>query len=80
MEMNCIACGMPMTKQSDFALNDSSKNYCRFCCNEDGSMQSYERKLDSMTQFISKTKQKDEVSARSMAKEIMSKLPAWIDK
>lgn len=77
MDKYCIACGMPMKTSSDFAMNDSNKKYCKFCCNEDGGMQSYETKLESMTQFIIKTKHKDKDSAKQLAEEIMSKLPAW---
>ncbi len=80
MDTNCIACGMPMSAPSDFAISDSSKNYCKFCCNEDGSMQSYAEKLNSMTRFIMQDQNKDEDSAQQMAREIMSQLPAWSDR
>lgn len=73
----CIACGMPMKKPEDFAMGDESKNYCRFCAKPDGSMQSYEEKLTSLTAFIIKTQGLEESIARNSAKEMMSKLPAW---
>jgi len=75
----CIACGMPMNQPSDFAMSDESKNYCRYCCNPDGSMQSYEEKLNGMSAFIIRTQGLDEKTARSAAKNMMSKLPAWKD-
>lgn len=80
MEKSCIACGMPMKSNTDFAMGDSSKTYCKFCCREDGSMQSYEEKLESMSHFISKTKNIDAESAKKKAKNIMSTLPAWTEK
>lgn len=73
----CIACGMPMKKQSDFAMGDESKDYCTYCAKPDGSMQTYEEKLDGMTNFIVKTQGLDSEAARSAAKSSMSKLPAW---
>ena len=48
----CIACGMPMKKASDFAMNDESRDYCVHCARPDGSMQSFEEKKESMINFI----------------------------
>jgi hypothetical protein len=76
----CIACGMPMNKPSDFAMSDVSKDYCLYCCNPDGSMQSYEEKLEGMTAFIFKTQGLDDKAARSAAQTMMAKLPAWKDR
>lgn len=73
----CIACGMPMKKPDDFAMGDESKDYCRFCAKPDGSMQSYEEKLASLTAFIINTQGLEESTSKNAAKEMMSKLPAW---
>lgn len=73
----CIACGMPMTKTEDFALGDESKDYCCYCARPDGSMQSYDEKLDGMTRFIVRTQGLDETAARSVAERSLAKLPAW---
>jgi hypothetical protein len=75
----CIACGMPMNSQEEFACGDVTKDYCRFCCREDGSMQSYDEKLTSMTGFIIRTQGIKEEAARDAAKAMMAKLPAWKD-
>ena len=75
----CIACGMPMKTQADFAMGDEEKDYCVYCARADGSMQSYEEKLVSMTEFLIKTKGLDEKTAQSAAKGMMAKLPAWKD-
>jgi hypothetical protein len=77
MMKRCIACGMPMNNPSDFAMSDESKDYCLYCCNPDGSMQSYEEKHQGMTAFIIKTQGLDEKTARSTAQNMMAKLPAW---
>lgn len=73
----CIACGMPMKAKDDFAMGDESKDYCKYCAKPDGSMQSYDEKLDGMTEFIVKTQGLDKDAARSAARGMMEKLPAW---
>lgn len=73
----CIACGMPMTKAADFPLNDESRDYCIYCARPDGSMQSYEEKLESMTNFMVRTQGLDRDAAHKMAERSLAKLPAW---
>ncbi len=73
----CIACGMPMVKTEDFAMGDGSKDYCIHCARPDGSMQSYDEKLEGMTGFIIKTQGFDRKAAREAARTMMSRLPAW---
>lgn len=74
---NCIACGMPMKKKEDFAMNDESKDYCIYCTRPDGSMQSYEEKLESLTNFIIKTQGLNKEIAKDSAMNRMKNLPAW---
>ncbi|MBN7771752.1 zinc ribbon domain-containing protein [Clostridium aminobutyricum] len=73
----CIACGMPMKETSDFAMGDAEKDYCVYCARPDGTMQSYEEKLDSMTNFIIRTQGLDEKAANATARDMLSRLPAW---
>ena len=73
----CIACGMPMKEPADFAMGDINKAYCVHCARPDGTMQSYEEKLDSLTAFIVKTQGMDKVAAGDAAKNMMARLPAW---
>jgi hypothetical protein len=73
----CIACGMPMKTPADFAMGDTGKDYCVHCARPDGTMQSYEEKLDSMTGFIVRTQGLDERAARDAARGMMAQLPAW---
>lgn len=74
---NCIACGMPMEKASDFAMNDTGKDYCVHCAKPDGSMHSFEEKKEGLTNFIIKTQGFDRDAAGKMAESMMKKLPAW---
>lgn len=80
MEKICIACGMPMVNTEDFALADPTKEYCKHCAREDGSMQSYEEKVESLTQFVIKTQGYAESAARKTVIALMEKLPAWKDR
>lgn len=73
----CIACGMPMTKPSDYPQGDESKDYCIYCARPDGSMESYPEKLEGMTEFLIRTQGLDKEAAREMAARTLSKLPAW---
>lgn len=73
----CIACGMPMEDVKDFAMGDKEKDYCIHCTRPDGSMQSYDEKLDSLTNFIIRTQGLAEQAARTVAQGMMVKLPAW---
>ena len=73
----CVACGVPMNVKEDFAMGDIQKNYCIHCAKEDGTMQSYEEKLESMTGFIIKTQGLDQEVATETAKALMKRLPAW---
>lgn len=76
----CIACGMPMKNSEDFANGDLEKEYCRYCARPDGTMQSYDEKLNSLTNFIVRTQGLDEKAASTAAKSMMAKLPAWKSK
>ena len=73
----CIACGMPMEQAPDFAMNDTTKNYCVHCARPDGSMQSFDEKRESLVGFIIKTQGLDKDAAAQAAEGMMKKLPAW---
>ena len=73
----CVACGIPMKSPSEFAIGDTSKDYCIYCARPDGSMQSFDEKKASLTAFIIRTQGLDEAVAENAALEMMEKLPAW---
>ena len=73
----CIACGMPMREASDHAMSDVKKDYCKYCARPDGSMQSFEEKLEGMTYFVMRTQGFDMKAARRAAEDMMRKLPVW---
>jgi hypothetical protein len=68
---------MPLRQVSDHASNDPTKDWCRNCANEDGSMKAYEEVLNGMSAFLVRTQGIDDRVARTMAVNMMAKLPAW---
>lgn len=77
MLKTCIACGMPMKEPGDYPLGDESKDYCVHCAHPDGTMQTYDEKLASLSNFIVKTQGLDKSVAVSAASAMMATLPAW---
>jgi hypothetical protein len=73
----CISCGMPLQKPADYPLGDQGKDWCVHCANPDGSLQSYEQRLEGMSGFIVRTQGFDPEAARAMAKRMMAQMPAW---
>lgn len=73
----CIACGMPMEKTSDFAQGDTEKDYCIHCMSSDGGMQSFEEKKENLARFIVRTQGFDTDAAVKAAVGMMRMLPAW---
>ncbi len=66
-----------MNTKSDFAMEDENKDYCKYCSRTDGTIQSYNEKLTSLTGFIIKTQGLDKEVAKNAAMGMMAKLPAW---
>jgi hypothetical protein len=66
-----------MERPEDDAGGDESKDYCFHCARPDGSMQSYEEKLDSMAAFVVRVEGRKEDAARKNARQRLSQQPAW---
>lgn len=73
----CIACGMPIKKKAHYAMGDESRDYCVFCARPDGTMQSYEEKLEGLAENLYRTKKMDREAARKLAIRLLATLPAW---
>ncbi|MEY8351854.1 zinc ribbon domain-containing protein [Lachnospiraceae bacterium 54-53] len=73
----CIACGMPMEKNTDYPGGDMGKDYCIYCAKSDGTMQSFEEKKAGTIRFVMKSQGFDEKAAEKIAEAGMRKLPAW---
>ncbi len=66
-----------MTKSSDFAMGDESRDYCHYCARPNGSMQSYPEKIEGTTEFLIRTQGIDKTAAHELAIKTLAKLPAW---
>jgi hypothetical protein len=66
-----------MKTKEEFAMGNEEKDYCVHCSRPDGTMQSYDEKLVSMSSFIVRTQGLDNSAAKKVAESMMSKLPAW---
>jgi len=78
MARDCIACGMPMARREDHAMGDVSKDYCPHCARPDGSMQSYEEKLESMAGYLMRSQGLNPETAWAVSRNRLAKLPAWL--
>lgn len=76
----CVSCGMPMAKSGDYPLGDETKDYCVHCARADGTLQSYDERLEGLASFMVRTQGLDAEAARSAARTAMAKLPAWRDR
>jgi len=73
----CISCGMPLEKEADFPLGDRSKDWCVHCARPDGSLQSYDERVEGMAGFLVQTQALALEAARTTARNLMAKFPAW---
>lgn len=77
MSKNCESCGMPMNKPEDFGGKNTLNKYCVYCTNEKGVLKPFKEKFSDMTNFIMKTSDVNMDAAKQIARETMSKMPAW---
>ncbi|MFC2062754.1 zinc ribbon domain-containing protein [Chloroflexota bacterium] len=75
--MNCLSCGMPMTKFEDFGGGNPANIYCVHCSNPDGSLKSYDEVLQGMAGFMVATQNMDKETASAAAREHLANMPAW---
>ena len=80
MEKKCISCGMPLRNKEDYPLDDESKEFCRYCANEDGSMKSFDDAVEGMSAFLQDMQNLSTEDAKDAAINTLKKNPAWKDK
>ena len=73
----CIACGMPMKVKEDYFQQDVTKEFCRYCGKEDGTMKNFAEMIAGTTQFIIETQGVTEEVAREAAVYQLKQLPHW---
>ena len=75
----CIACGMSMNENKDFAMGDKTKDYCCYCAKADGSMKSYEETLTAAIPWAMKEYKISREEAEKTVPQYLKTLPAWKD-
>ena len=73
----CQSCGMPMKKPEEFGGGDTNSKYCKYCCNEDGSLKSREEVRKNMIKWVMDNKGAPKKEAQKAVDELMNKMPAW---
>jgi hypothetical protein len=73
----CRSCGLPMEIPEQHGGSDPLNPYCRYCTDEIGNLKSYDEVLRGMTNYMLTTMKLEYKSAQNMAKEEMTKHPAW---
>ena len=76
-DVRCDSCGMPLAGAADHALGDPAIPYCRFCTQEDGTLQPRDERLERFTQWAMKQNGLDYDDARKQAIAYMATMPAW---
>ncbi len=76
-QKTCESCGMPMTEKNHFGGGDENNKYCCFCTYENGTLMSFEDKLNHMSNFIASRMGVDKDKSIQIAKENMKKFPVW---
>lgn len=76
----CESCGMTMKVAEDFGGGQIDNKYCAKCCDEEGNLFSYEKKLELLTMFIMGRQGVPQMMAKNMAVSQLAKMPAWQDR
>ncbi len=73
----CMSCGMLLHSPGDYPMADTSKHFCKYCADDNGTLRSFDEVLDLMTTFLQKTQVLSPESAHRAAFAVLSKNPAW---
>ncbi len=73
----CESCSMPMIKKEDFGGGNIDNKYCKHCCDDKGSLKSYDEVFSGMVEFAVKNLDISMDKARESVSENMANMPAW---
>lgn len=74
---NCISCGMPLRSKDDYPAEDTTKEFCRHCADENGNLKPFEQAVEGMAHFIMKMQGINFDKAKEQAHQTLVKNPAW---
>ena len=78
---------MPLMKPEEHGGGNKNNDWCKYCCNSEGSHKSYDEILEGMSKFMmseegiqmSGMKFESIEEAKEVAKNYLSNMPAWKD-
>ncbi|MEW5814908.1 MAG: zinc ribbon domain-containing protein [Spirochaetota bacterium] len=73
----CESCGMPMRKKGEFGGGRTDNKYCVYCTDKKGNLKTYPDVLEGLKNFIISRMGIREDEALNIARENLSKMPAW---
>ena len=74
---SCSSCGMPMENKDDFALGNTSGEYCRYCTDSKGKLLSYESVLKANAGYFKESQGITDQAANKLATDLLRSQPAW---
>ena len=77
---SCNSCGMPLENAEDFALEDTSSIYCRYCVDKKGGLLPYETILKNNADYFKESQGLTDQAAAKMALDLLREMPAWRSK
>lgn len=77
MPKNCQSCGMPLLEKQDFALEDESSEFCRFCVDEKGNVRSCEEVFEGGVDYFMSQLGEDRELAERLTRLNMSRQLYW---
>lgn len=77
---SCNSCGMPMETNEDFALSNTSSDFCRYCVDNKGKLLTYEQILENNASYFQESQGITQQAAVKMAADLLKTQPAWKNK
>jgi len=74
---HCEACGMPMMKPEDYALGDTTSQFCGYCTNEDGSVKDCDVIFAGGVKFFMDSTGADQEMAEKVTRKNMNQQSYW---
>lgn len=74
---SCNSCGMPLESKEDFALGDTSSQFCKYCVDSAGKLLPYETILKANASYFKESQGITEQAALKMTTDMLKTMPAW---
>lgn len=75
--LSCSSCGMPMENAEDYALSNTTSEFCRYCVDEAGKLLSFDKILNANASYFKESQGLTETAAMKMATDLLKSQPAW---